>query len=273
MKTGIVLSIANKKATLLQSDGAVVSARAINTWQIGDVVPIAVQKNKMPKQWATLAACVAVFTTISLGAVQVYASPTALISMDVNPSIELDINRFNRVVGVRALNEAGEEVLENLNIQSNHYEDAIATLLKSEGSYGYLNDTSNVVFTVFSDDPTVKSDVLEQLVAVMETTATDTAPALSAEYHGVDKHTVTSAHDEGVSAGKYIYLEQLQVLTPDVDVSQFKHHSITQLKDQLETHKEKEADKHETDGATDGATDGVTDDTDAMHADNKPDNH
>ena len=53
-----------------------------------------------------LAACL--LLTLCLGGGYLYFVPTAYISVDINPSLELRVNRFDRVVDVEAYNEDGQ---------------------------------------------------------------------------------------------------------------------------------------------------------------------
>ena len=55
--------------------------------------------------WA-LAACLAL-AAVGFGGYRWYAEPTAFVSLDVNPSIELEVNRFDTVVAARGVNETG----------------------------------------------------------------------------------------------------------------------------------------------------------------------
>src|SRR5699024_12320720 len=48
-----------------------------------------------------------------------FFTPTATISMDINPSIELNVNRFNQVIGVQSYNDDGEKLLDRKSTRLN----------------------------------------------------------------------------------------------------------------------------------------------------------
>lgn len=73
-----------------------------------------------------IAACLALLVVIAGGVM--FVTPTAVIGIDVNPSIELSVNRFEVVVGSRALNEDGQEVLDATPVSWCTYEDAATRL-------------------------------------------------------------------------------------------------------------------------------------------------
>ena len=47
-----------------------------------------------------------------IGGSWIFMTPTAYISIDINPSLELGINRFDRIVSVDGYNEDGDDLAE-----------------------------------------------------------------------------------------------------------------------------------------------------------------
>ena len=62
---------------------------------------------------------------IFIGGNWLYFTPTAEISIDINPSIELSVNRFDRVISVNGYNEDGDILAEQLDIKFADYTEAI----------------------------------------------------------------------------------------------------------------------------------------------------
>jgi len=60
-----------------------------------------------------LAACVAL-AALGFGGWNVYFTETAYINRELNPSIEIGVNRFDRVISENALNNDGQEVLDSV---------------------------------------------------------------------------------------------------------------------------------------------------------------
>lgn len=86
----------------------------------------------------------------ALGSYNAYAAPVSYIEINVNPSVELALNRFDRVVSAEGKNEEGEAVLEGLSLKQLAYEDAIDAVLQSIADNGYLGEGAQVTFTVES---------------------------------------------------------------------------------------------------------------------------
>ena len=73
-------------------------------------------------KWAVSLACLLLFATSGLGGYSLYYTEAAVISIDVNPSIELDINRWGKVVDQTTYGEESETVLQSLSLKHLEYE-------------------------------------------------------------------------------------------------------------------------------------------------------
>ena len=110
------------------------------------------KKRAMPgKVWRYAAVAACLFLFLTAGGFRLYAKPVSYISIDVNPSIELGINRFGRVVSADAYNADGQDILEHVKLKNMSYSQAIDKLLQSEDYAVYLTEGSHLVFTVISE--------------------------------------------------------------------------------------------------------------------------
>ena len=100
-----------------------------------------------------LAAACCLFLLLGMGWRFLYAIPPSYISMDVNPSIELGVNRYGRVVAAEAYNQDGQDILEHFSLKNKPYVQAVSILLEDETYRGYLTENATLVFTVISDSP------------------------------------------------------------------------------------------------------------------------
>lgn len=94
---------------------------------------------KAPAIRRTVAAVLAVVVLLfGVGGYMSYFSTTALVSIDVNPSIELQINRYNRVISADSFNQDGADLLEQVNIQNMPYTDAVKAILNCDAMSDYV---------------------------------------------------------------------------------------------------------------------------------------
>ena len=83
-------------------------------------------------------ACAALVLALGSGGYVMLLVPVSYVSIDVNPSIELELNRMDRVISAKAYNEDGEKVLEGLSLEWKHYMDAVDLVVESDRMQPYL---------------------------------------------------------------------------------------------------------------------------------------
>lgn len=146
-------------------------------------------------QYALAAACL--FVLLVAGGYSVYIRPVSYISIDINPSIEMGINRFGRVVSATAYNADGEEILEQVSLKNVSYVQAIDRLL--EDGNEFLTEDSLLVFTVISD----QADTI-----LAELGADESLKTYEMLTYTSDRTCMEEAHAHEMSFGKYrAYLE------------------------------------------------------------------
>lgn len=132
----------------------------------------------------------------------VYGRPVSYISIDVNPSIELDVNCFGRVVSTEAYNEEGKGMTEQIRLNNISYMQAIDRLLNDDQYNKYLGKDSVLVFTVISDR---SEKILENL------NSSELLEKYGVLTYTSDLSCMEEAHQHEMSFGKYrTYLELLE---------------------------------------------------------------
>lgn len=156
-----------------------------------------------------LAACLAL-AAVGVGGYAWTQAPCAYVAIDVNPSIELGINRLGNVASVRAYNEDGERLLQALDLDGLAYADAMAAL--EERLRGYLADGATVEMTVVCDDERRAAELEQVGVGCLSASGSGSvhcSHASSEEHH--------AAESAGMGLGKYrLYLE---LVNAGVDIS------------------------------------------------------
>lgn len=168
------------------------------------------RKTTVFRRAAALAACL--IALLFIGGSWVFMTPTAFISIDINPSLELGINRFNRIVSIRGYNEDGEELAGSLDIRFMDYDAALVSLLDSQELESYLSPDALITFTVAGDSEAQYNEIFECVESCADGRS-------DIQCHSGDMSEMQNAHEAGLSFGKYraylILKEFDSSVTPD----------------------------------------------------------
>lgn len=250
MRTGVVLELKDGRAVVLDGSGGFREVSARTEWRAGDVVPLPGARTR-PGRWAGLAACLVLL--LLGGGGWLWLSPAALVSLDVNPSVELTLNRFDRVLSARAMNDEGFGLLDAGGVKGMTADAAVSTLLGSGYLEPYLERENAVTLTVQSGNAATETRLLV-LVDSAAGASVDAGTRVSC--HGVDRSVVEAAHGHGVTAGKYLALMELQEADPEIDISEYAHCGIGEIEEQTERCHTAESGTGVSDAPADGASAG-----------------
>lgn len=166
------------------------------------------QRHRLPL-YAAAACCLLL---VLLGGYRLYFTPTSVISIDINPSIELEVNRFDRIIAVNGRNDDGTELADSLELLHLDYSSAVDQVVGSETVSQCLARDEWLTITVVEIDPAQGEEILSYVTAC-------TAGTKNTFCCGVAQEAVSEAHDLGLSYGKYrLYLElraYTDTLTPE----------------------------------------------------------
>lgn len=162
------------------------------------------------------------------------------IQLDVNPSIEMGINRANKVCRVRAGNLDGERILDGMKLKKVDYKVAVNAVLGSMMRLGYFNDGSNGILITVKNSNTHKAEMIEaditddisQLLKENNLSATIYHQQISGKEQGHRE----IAEKYGISLGKAVFLSKLKECESSLDldaVSTLPIEEIAQLIDEL----------------------------------------
>ena len=182
-----------------------------------------------------LAAATCLLLMFMVGWHILYDTPTSYISMDVNPSIELGINRYGRVVAAEAYNEDGQVVLQHLSLKNKPYMEAVRSLLDDEICRGYLVDNATLVFTVISDSPETIWEGLDSI---------GTGESYRVLTYTSDSYCMEEAHRHEMSFGKYRAYLELTEYDQSVTVEDCHGMSMGEIQDRIEGCRQYEETEH-----------------------------
>jgi hypothetical protein len=85
--------------------------------------------------------------------VRLTVNPVATLSIDFNPSIELELNVFNRVISVSGTNQEGLDFVEDLNYKNKPVKDVILTIYNAGIEQEYFTESdAYMLIGVYGED-------------------------------------------------------------------------------------------------------------------------
>lgn len=161
------------------------------------------------RRYPVYAAACACMLLMLLGGRWLYFTPTAEISIDINPSIELSVNRFDRVIAVTGFNEDGLALSNALDVKYKNYEEAVEQVIQNDQIAALLSNDEVMSITVVSSDR-------QQSIKILSDVERCTAEHSNTYCHSARSEEVAEAHESGLSCGKYKAFLELRRLDPDI---------------------------------------------------------
>ena len=116
-------------------------------------------------RWAAMAACLCIMV---LGSWSFWQSPVGTVRMQINPDVQMRVNRFDRVVGLEGLNEDGKALIEGYRAYGKEMQTVSDELADRAVDLGYLYDGGRITLTVESDRESWKTATEELLLLELD---------------------------------------------------------------------------------------------------------
>ncbi len=208
----------------------------------GTVVPMKKKNNRMKKWMQTVAACLAVLLLGGGGLlVQQAHAVTSVVSLDVNPSIELRVNSREKVVSCQALNQEAQAVLEDMDggrdLKGVKADVAVNAIVGSLVRCGYLDSLSSAILISVEDKDQARAQRLQQeLTGAVDgaLAAGDSRAAVLSQTVQQDKELEKQAKANNISTGKAALIRQAMALNGSLAFEGLAQLSVEELRDLIE---------------------------------------
>ncbi|MDD3253161.1 MAG: hypothetical protein PHV18_11440 [Lachnospiraceae bacterium] len=166
----------------------------------------------------------------------------SIIGIDVNPSVELSINRKNRVLQAQALNADAEQILSDMDLKGTELNVAVNAVIGAMVTQGYLDDLDNAILVTVSNDSIRKASELRTSVVgdIEKTLEENQVQAVVYDQQVIEKDELKAlAEQYGISYGKAYFLQELieqnQELTMD-DMEELSSMTMEQIAGRIADH-------------------------------------
>lgn len=172
---------------------------------------------------AAIAACLALVACL-IGGVADFLRPVAYVGIDVNPSAELTLNRFNIVVGTHALNDDGQRALDEASCMWRPFDDAARDL---DGAMRAIAGEGAIVEVSIDCD---NESRYAALAAQSNNCFGCNGEAHCARTNAEERQ---AAHDSGMGVAKYRAYQALKEAGVDISAEECASMSMRELRDLL----------------------------------------
>lgn len=165
------------------------------------------------------------------GSYAYYMTPISYLSIDINPSIELGVNIFGKVVRAEGYNKDGNMILKNIKIAGKNVESSVKFIVSSAVYGGYINDDGSTIIAITSETDNLST--AEKLENEAES-GTNFALKENGKAAVIYKYNVPlSIHEKakqiGITAGKLNLINKLQSVDPTASIESFKDVSVKEI--------------------------------------------
>ena len=207
----------------------------------GTVIPMTTKKTTKRRWTSLIAACLAVML---LGGGLFYQQVNAVasvVSLDVNPSIELKVNRSEKVLVCTPLNEDAKAILADMSngadLKGAKLDVAVNAIVGSLVRNGYLDSISSAIMISVEDKDTARAEKLQREL----TSTVDGVLQTSESRASVLTQTLTQdavleqqARENSISTGKAALVNRVLALNPALKFDALAKLSVEELKDLAE---------------------------------------
>ena len=208
----------------------------------GTVIPMTTKKTANRKWTSLIAACLAVMLLGGGGVFYQRANAVAsVVSLDVNPSIELKVNRSEKVLACTPLNEDAKAILADMSngadLKGAKLDVAVNAIVGSLVRNGYLDSISSAIMISVEDKDTARAEKLQREL----TSAVDGVLQTSEAKAAVLTQTLTQdatreqqARENNISSGKAALVNRVLAINPLLKFDALAKLSVEELKDLAE---------------------------------------
>ena len=208
----------------------------------GTEKPMTVQKTTK-RRWTTLVAAGLALMLLGGGGLfyQQANAVASVVSLDVNPSIELRVNRDEKVLSCTPLNEDAQEILADMgggaDLKGAKLDVAVNAIVGSLVRKGYLSEISSAIMISVEDKDSARAKKLQQEL----TSAVDGVLRTNESKAAVLTQTVTQdaelerqARENSISTGKAALVNRILALNSSLRFDALAKLSVGELKDLAE---------------------------------------
>lgn len=264
MEKGVILELKEQEAIVLTADGQfrAVPLKEKAQWRVGEEIALPVPEQRSSfkqRKWRIPAIAIAASFLLVFASVLVYSTlwvdntAVAYVYMDINPSVEMSINKSLEVLTVSGQNRAGEELVSYLEDWSHESLKAVSLqLFQLAKDQGYIDGQHQVLVAASPLEAYQNTDYHQSIYAAMQEVELDLRQSenfMAGMVEGtnenipedifymhqiaVEPDVFKEAKEQGISPGKYLLYLKAKENGLNLDLDQVARSNVTHLDQQV----------------------------------------
>lgn len=183
------------------------------------------------KRYALSLACLLIVFIAAVTMLGVYNTSYYEVYLDVNPSIEVCVNRFGVISKVKSINEDAKECLKGVNLKGKRPEDAVEDIAYLLAKSGYFDDRSELFVSGYSEDFGEVDKTVEALYYLLTDLAEQKGYSVQVFTGEFTKEEKDAAKKANISPLKYSIISELISLDDRYTVQELSSRTMGELND------------------------------------------
>lgn len=197
------------------------------------VVPFPAKRPK--RRWASLAVAAALAVMCcGAGVLRWMGLNTvdSIVTLDVNPSLAMEVSAREKVLDVTALNDDAVTILDGMDLRGTDLDVAVNAIIGSMLRTGYLSDVQNAILVSVENQDAARSAQLQQEITdAISAVFSDDAlePAVLSQSVTGDEALAALAEQYGISLGKAALIQEVTAQDPTLKLSDLAPLSVNEI--------------------------------------------
>jgi len=226
---GIVMEKDKENVIVMTNDGQFLEIRSPDKdIEIGQEIIVSRRKNTMIRRFVAAAAVMIMMITGSYG-VYGYYNPYGYVNVDINPSIEISYNLYDKVIDLKGLNDDGERVVGEIKDFKNKPIDKVLNTIVDravEDEYIKPDKENTVLVTITEDGSKIDDDsIYKSIDSHIKDTSTSTEVIIIEN----DKRTNEKAKKHKRSPGKTALIKKAFKSNNDLKIKEISKKSVKEI--------------------------------------------
>lgn len=246
--TGTILEIKGNKAIVMTNTCDFIAITRMPEMFVGQQVDLnnsAIKSKSNPLKYFAIAGMfVLILCSVLIYQLVKPSAVFAYVDVDINPSLELLIDKKANVIEVKTLNSDADALVKDIRLVNKSLTNAVKIIIKESQNKGFIRpDTKNAVLISASINPgksissAVSSEkILDVIVSDLQKTDFSIgAVSIKAEVVKVDPIERSEAVKNNISMGRYKLFEEITESDENIDIEKAKTEGLSKIIEEYET--------------------------------------